>query len=179
MIFCVRSSEGMLMVALAVPEVTTRGVSSKLTLTRTLRDGEPSWWLTWIWTSYSFSLTVIQLKDAQTQDTEETSSFSRQIVNTQDGPYCKVEGQARFEVLWYIFEGYDIGRLHNFNASLLCFNQIAACTGEKPGSNSSKQLPITTNLNHFINLDSKIPSDILTFYTMSISKHFQLIFYTS
>lgn len=72
-----------------------------------------------------------------------------QIVNTEDGPYCKVEGQAWFEVLWYVFEGYGIGRLYNFNASLLCFNQITACTGEKTGSNSSTQLPITTNLNNF------------------------------
>ncbi len=111
----------------------------------------------------------------QTQDTKETCNFSRQIVNTEDGPYCKVEGQARFEVLWCVFEGYDIGRLHNFNASLLCFNQITACTGEKTGSNSSKSLPIATNLNNFINLDSKVPCDILTFYTMSTDKHSQMI----
>lgn len=34
-----------------------------------------------------------------------SSSFSRQVINTQDGAYCKVEGQARLEVLWCVFEG--------------------------------------------------------------------------
>lgn len=40
----------MLMVARALPEETTRGESRRFTLTGTLRAGEPSWWLTWIWT---------------------------------------------------------------------------------------------------------------------------------
>lgn len=48
------------------------------------------------------------------------------------GPHGEVEGVAWFEVLYHVLEGHHIWRLHNFNASLLCFHQIAACAEEQP-----------------------------------------------
>lgn len=57
-------------------------------------------------------------------------------LNTEDGPYCEVEGQTGLEVLCRVSEGQDVRRLHNFDASLLGFNQITAWTGgeRKTGS---------------------------------------------
>lgn len=139
---------GMLTLALVVPEDTTKGVSRNVTLNMTFLAGEPSCWLTWIWhfwremdvCEYSFppkflpKTQRIHLWCFILLHKNRSPVFCKVIIDTEDGPYCEVQGQARLEVLWYFFEGYGIRRLHNFNASLFCFNQITACKGGNSGS---------------------------------------------
>lgn len=100
------------MVARATPAETIRGKSRRFTLTGTLCAGEPSWLLTWICKEDANLRCLIRPK----QKTQHSS-----------GPHGEVEGVVWFEVLYRVLEGHHVGRLHNFNASLLCVHQIAAC----------------------------------------------------
>lgn len=70
-------------------------------------------------------------------------------LNTEDGPYCEVEGQTGLEVLCRVFEGQDVRRLHDFDASLLGFNQIAACRGGETNRVSSWHLGLFDTLDTF------------------------------
>lgn len=108
---------GMLMVARTDPAKTVRGESRRFTLTGTLCAGEPSWLLTWICTEDTRPMLF---------------DYTKEKIQDISGPHGEVEGVAWFEVLYHVLEGHHIWRLYNFNASLLCFHQIAACTGEKP-----------------------------------------------
>lgn len=56
---------------------------------------------------------------------------TKEKIHNISGPHSEVEGVAWFEVLYHVLEGHHIRRLHNFNASLLCFHQIAACAEEQ------------------------------------------------
>lgn len=100
------------MVARATPSNTIRSPSRRFNLTGTFRAGEPSWLLTWICKVDANLRCLIR----QNQKARHTS-----------GPHGEIKGVAWFEVLYRVLEGHHIGRLHNFNASLLCVHQIAAC----------------------------------------------------
>lgn len=113
------------MVARATPAETIRGESSRFILTGTLCAGEPSWLLTWICKDDANLCCLIRPK----QKTQHAS-----------GPHRDVEGVACFEVLHHVLEGHHIGRLHDFNASLLCVHQIAACADK----NSVNQKNVVT-----------------------------------
>lgn len=64
--------------------------------------------------------------------------FLQTVLQTQKvrrvgGPHSEVEGEAWFEVLCGVLEGHLVWRLHDFNACLLRFHQIAACADKRQG----------------------------------------------
>lgn len=62
-----------------------------------------------------------------------------------NGPHGEVEWVAWFEVLYHVLEGHHVWRLHNFNASLLCFHQIAACAEEQSEKGITRShIPLNT-----------------------------------